>query len=79
MAIKHKIRGLKGVLFEIDLTPRKAIKAFCLECMCWVQREVPNCTAKNCPLFPFRMGDAHSMSEETKKATSERMKERQKS
>lgn len=32
MAIKHTIRNGKGNLVEVELTPRKAIKAHCLEC-----------------------------------------------
>ena len=31
-----------------------AIKAFCEECVCWVREEVRLCTAKACPLYPYR-------------------------
>jgi len=31
-----------------------AIKAFCLECVCWQREEVRMCTAKACPLYPYR-------------------------
>lgn len=32
----------------------KAIKAFCQECVGWDRQEVVNCTAKACPLHPYR-------------------------
>lgn len=37
-------------------SPLKAIRAFCIECMGGQVREVKDCTAPNCPLYPFRMG-----------------------
>ena len=33
---------------------RAAIKAFCLECVCWQKEEVRLCTALACPLYPYR-------------------------
>ena len=33
---------------------RVAIKAFCLECVGWLRREVTLCTAPACPLYPYR-------------------------
>jgi len=36
--------------------PMTAIRAFCVECMGGYHFEVKNCTAKKCPLLPFRMG-----------------------
>ena len=59
MAIKHTIRNSRGKQVEVSLTPIKAIRTFCLECMMWMQAEIPRCTAPLCPLFPFRMGEAH--------------------
>ncbi len=78
MAIKHTIRNNKGGLVDVELTPRKAIKRFCLECMCFVPQAVADCTSLNCPLYPFRLGDAHSMSAEQRKSISESNKLRQK-
>ena len=75
MSIKHKIRTKNG-LVVVDLTPRRAIKAFCHECMGWVQPEIEKCTSTVCPLFPFRMGDAHSMSETQRRKQSELAKKR---
>ena len=31
-----------------------AIKAFCLECVCWQKNEVINCTYVTCPLYLVR-------------------------
>jgi len=34
---------------------KAAIRAFCLECVCWSATEVRLCTAPACPLFEFRL------------------------
>jgi len=31
-----------------------AIKAFCLECVCWQKNEIINCTSFACPLYLVR-------------------------
>ena len=31
-----------------------AIKAFCLECVCWQKNEITNCTSVTCPLYTVR-------------------------
>ncbi|MFC1739246.1 hypothetical protein ACFL1G_09395 [Planctomycetota bacterium] len=31
-----------------------ALKAFCLECVCWQKEEVRLCTSPQCSLFPYR-------------------------
>jgi hypothetical protein len=64
MAIKHKIRDAKGKEVSVSLTPIRAIRKFCIECMGHQIIEVPKCTAPFCPLFPFRMGDSHSIGSE---------------
>lgn len=33
---------------------KRAIKAFCLECMGWHQGEVTRCNAYSCPLWEYR-------------------------
>jgi hypothetical protein len=74
MAIKHTIGTEDGKQVEVSLTPIKAIRRFCLECMCWGVAEVSRCTAPLCPLFPFRMGDTHAdLTPEDRKRKSERM------
>ena len=73
MAIKHTIRNDDGSLVEVNLSPIKAIRRFCIECMGFQQAEIPRCTAPLCPLFPFRMGKAHkSVSPEQRKQMSDR-------
>ena len=57
MAINHQIRtnGKKGVK-GVRLTPLKAIKFNCIECMGFQDKFVFDCTDKLCPLYPFRTG-----------------------
>ena len=38
------------------LTPIKAIRAKCLDCMCGSSYEVELCPCGDCPLFPYRFG-----------------------
>lgn len=38
------------------LTPMKAIRAKCLDCMCDQPQEVRLCPCESCPLWPYRMG-----------------------
>jgi len=38
------------------MTPLKAIKAHCIECMGNVKFEVTLCTSPKCNLFPYRLG-----------------------
>lgn len=38
------------------LSPLKAIRAKCLDCVCESAQEVRLCPATNCPLYPYRMG-----------------------
>ena len=58
-------------------SPLKAIKAKCLDCCCGDRSEVKECPSKDCPLWQFRLGKnpnrAKSMSEEQRKAASERL------
>lgn len=41
---------------EKILTPIKAIRAHCLDCMCGQVNEVKLCPCTDCPLYPYRMG-----------------------
>lgn len=51
---KHKIKHRHGGIVEVGNYARsKAIKLFCTECMGW-DSHPKDCTAPNCPLFPFR-------------------------
>lgn len=38
------------------LTRAQAIRAKCLDCMCFQSVEVRNCDVDTCPLWPYRMG-----------------------
>lgn len=38
------------------MTPKKAIKAKCLDCCCGQSNEVKLCRAKTCPLWRWRRG-----------------------
>ena len=60
MSIEHRIRTPDGEPRTVRLTPRSAIKKWCAECTGWTRGEVENCTSPICPLFPFRLGHAHS-------------------
>ena len=47
----HKInydKAMKG------RSMKAAIKAFCLECVCWQKEEVRLCTDIGCSLYPYR-------------------------
>ncbi len=54
--IKHTIRSKDGKTKEVVLSPLRAIRLNCLECVCWSASEVKNCTGKLCPLYPYRLG-----------------------
>ena len=55
--IKHEIRSKDGGTRKVNITPLRAIRLNCLECVCWSPSEVKNCTGKLCPLFPYRFGN----------------------
>lgn len=54
--IKHEIRNKDGGTKIARLTPIKAIRLFCLECVGWSAYEVKDCTSKLCLLHPYRFG-----------------------
>lgn len=55
-SIIHRIHDGKGGEREVKLTPFKAIRYFCNECMGGQFIEIERCTAKLCPLYPYRAG-----------------------
>jgi hypothetical protein len=59
MAVKHVIRknGSQETR-EVRLTPSKAIRLNCIECMGFQPRLVKECSSDLCPLYPFRLGRA---------------------
>jgi len=56
MSVKHTIRNSVGDHIQVNLSPLKAIRKFCVECMGFQVSEIIKCTAPLCPLFPFRQG-----------------------
>lgn len=56
MAIKHEIKTPDGGTETVSLTPIRAIRKHCLECVGWSYETVKACTAPTCPLFPYRLG-----------------------
>jgi hypothetical protein len=40
----------------VKVTPLKAIKLHCLECVGFIRSEVLLCTSSKCSLFPYRTG-----------------------
>ena len=59
-------------------SPIKAIRAYCLGCMCNQPHEVKLCPVTNCELYPFRFGKNpylhRDYTEEQRKAMAERAK-----
>jgi hypothetical protein len=59
MAVKHIIRkNGTDKTREVALTPGKAIRLTCIECMGFQPGLVRECSSHLCPLYPFRMGRA---------------------
>jgi len=58
MAVRHRIRSDgNGKTKVMMLTARRAIIEHCKECMGFNADAVRGCTARMCPLFPFRTHD----------------------
>lgn len=59
--------------------PVKAIRAYCLSCVCGSSTEVDRCPIEECALYPFRFGrnpfrTKRELTEEQKTAMAERLK-----
>ena len=54
--IKHTIRSKDGGTKKVSLTPLKAIRLNCLECVCWSAKEVKLCPIETCCFYPYRLG-----------------------
>ena len=62
----------------METNPVKAIRAYCLECVCGSSDEVKRCHIEDCPLWSFRFGNnpfrkKRAVSEEQKEAFRSRM------
>jgi hypothetical protein len=63
MSIKHTIRANgSGMTKEVHLTPIRAIRYLCIECMNFQTTEVEKCTSPLCPLYPYRRGKNTALS-----------------
>ncbi len=49
-------KGLEGFTGEEVKKIAKAVRLYCLECVCGSYIEVEHCPIKNCRLYPFRFG-----------------------
>lgn len=61
------------------MTPIKAIRAKCLDCMCGNPNEVALCPSTKCSLFPYRFGknpniQKRELTEEQRQEARERLK-----
>jgi hypothetical protein len=59
------------------LSSLKSIRKYCLWCCCETVTEVKLCPKKDCALYPYRLGKSgrvSKMTEEQRKAMSERMR-----
>jgi hypothetical protein len=55
MAIKHQVRKNGDLKTKVvHLTPLKAIRLNCIECMGHQKSLISDCTDGLCPLYPFR-------------------------
>ena len=76
MAIRHTYRSIGGKMKTATLTPIRAIREHCGECVqSLLAREIEDCLGEICALFPFRLGDAHTVSEEQRERLREQGKE----
>jgi len=50
-------KGLNGFTGDNEKNPVKAIRLYCIGCMCGSSFEVGRCSITDCPLFPFRFGN----------------------
>ena len=55
--IKHTIQWKTEEEREVGLTPVRAIRFHCLQCVGWSPSEVKSCTSKLCPLHLYRLGN----------------------
>jgi hypothetical protein len=54
-SVPQQYRGHYRKAYEAK-SPMKAIRAKCLDCMCWQPAEVGRCPIIHCPLWEYRFG-----------------------
>jgi len=52
---EHTIKTADGRLVTLKLTRKLAMACLCSECLGW-ETNPADCTARYCPLYPFRVG-----------------------
>jgi hypothetical protein len=52
--VPESARGIVASAFDGSASPRKAIKAKCLECCGYSRADVTACVATRCPLHAYR-------------------------
>jgi len=65
---KHKVPEKYLALFRRawnGTSRRDAIRANCLECMCFQYDEVKLCPSPDCPMYAFRLGGSNTISHRT--------------
>lgn len=77
----NKAEIIKGNPDLLDLTPVKAIRAYCLDCMCGSSNEVKVCSCDGkrsalCPLYKYRLGHNPNIKREYSEEERMRMTER---
>ena len=57
----YQFKRTRTLVDGIGLSLLKTIRAYCMECVGNEYEEVVNCTGKDCPVFPFRLGKNSSL------------------
>ncbi len=68
MAILHTYISKDGSTTDHSYTRGKAIREYCKGCSGYQLAEIRLCTAKDCALYPFRMGKVARGSFDSKKS-----------
>jgi len=58
-------------LITKDLNRRKAMRERCMNCSAWVTKDVAECFADDCPLYPYRSGKGKQNAKARSKAIRE--------
>jgi hypothetical protein len=53
--MRTEIQGKYGLRL-VSLNRRRAVRERCLNCSCWIPKEVQHCVFQDCPLFEYRTG-----------------------
>ena len=55
MSLRHTFR-YKEAIVSRTITPQKAIRYKCMECVGWSPKDVAECTIPDCELYNYRLG-----------------------